>query len=237
MVQHMTDRPVRPRAGWIVVLSLLTAVAAGIVLFAAAWVLGGRSASLPQAESVLPPEGEGAEDGSSSHEIPVDQLSQLKPLGWNVAHLQGYGLQPHHVETGVADGVRTVQVRLSDGDSFVDIAETRAEEEGAELSPLEERVTGALDFDPSEHREIQLSTGDTGEVFLSEEAERWTAAVETSYAQYVITSDMTEVPPGQLAAWVLVTDRSRLQIQPSEEPGGFDRIERGFQELFSWTTQ
>lgn len=211
-------------------LCLLCAVAVGLVLFAAAWVVGSRSVVPPQQGSVLPPEG----DSGSVHEIPVEQLSELKPLGWSVAHLSGYGLRPLHAETEIGGGARTVQVRLSDGESFVEVAETRAEQEDAELEPLAERVGEVVDLETAEHQEIQLSTGDTGEVFRPGPDGQWTAAVETSYAQYIITSDMAEVPPSQLAAWVLVTDRSRLQILPAEEPGGLDRIERGLQEIFGW---
>lgn len=254
------------------VLCLLLTAAAGVVLFVAAWVIGGRSgSSAPLADSVLPPEEEmlsaeeslshppgysgvepvvgaqedfvaeegpailpGAIDSFAIHQIPVEQLSLLKPLGWNVAHLQGYGLQPRYAETGIIDDVRTVQVQLSDGENFVNVSETRSEGEGIELAPLEEKLANVLDVEAVEHQQIQLSTGDVGDVFFSDEGEQWTAAVETGNAQYVITSDMTEVSASQLTAWVLVTDRSRLQTLPTEEPGGLERIERGLQEIFDW---
>ena len=244
MVQQDSRRPPRSRAGWVVLLCLATATLAGIVLFAAAWIVGGRVQAGSLTERILPADeqriqgdgGRGSEGSAAPvlHELPVDQLSQLKPLGWNVAHLSGYGLEPQQVETELADGLRTVEVRLSNGQSVVEVAETRPEEESAELAPLQEQISQAVDLGAAEQEEIEVSTGDTGDLYRTEGSEEWTVAVETDYARYVITSDMTEASAEEIAAWVLVTDRSRLQIMPSEETGGLDRIERGLREILSW---
>lgn len=223
-------------------LCVAAAALAGIVLFSA-WIVGGRVQTGSFDEKLLQEEGQGAQVGgqaaeepssSGMHQIPLDQLNQLSPLRWNVAHLSGYGLEPRQAETQLADGVRTVEVKLSNGEGVVEVAETRAEEEGVELTPLRDLVARTVDLETAEHREIELSTGDAGELYGTEDSRTRTVAVGTSYAHYVITSDMAEVPAADLAAWVLVTDRSRLQVLPSEESGGLDRIERGLREMFSW---
>lgn len=243
MVQQDSRRPPRSRAGWIAVLCVAAAALAGIVFFSA-WVVGGRVQSGSFGERLLPAEDQGAQAGddqpvddaaaSVMHQIPVEQLDQLRPLGWNVAQLSGYGLEPQQAETQLVDGVRTVDVELSNGDSVVEVAETRAEEEGAELTPLRDLAARSVDLEEAEHQEIELSTGDEGDLYRVEDSAERTVTVGTSYAHYVITSDMDEVPTADLAAWVLVTDRSRLQVLPTEEAGVLDRIGQGLREIFSW---
>ena len=222
---------------------MAAAALAGIVFFSA-WIVGGRVQAGSLGERLLPAEDQGAQAGGGqptddaaaplAHRIPVDQLDQLRPLGWNVAQLSGYGLEPQQAETQLVDGVRTVDVELSNGDSVVEVAETRAEEEGAELTPLRDLAARSVDLEEAEHQAIELSTGDEGDLYRVEDSAERTVTVGTSYAHYVITSDMDEVPAADLAAWVLVTDRSRLQVLPTEEAGVLDRIGQGLREIFSW---
>ncbi|MGJ9373525.1 hypothetical protein [Nesterenkonia sp. CF4.4] len=263
----------RPRAGWLVALTLLVLVLLGVLVFVAAWVVGGRA--LPQINSVqslLPQgpqsseqEGEGfADDGASStpltstdlnlipidasdatlpgapesseiQQIPLDSLNALKSLGWSVPHLSGFGLTTEYAETGVVDGIRTVQVRLTDGEHRLDISETRPEESGVELAALESKLDGVVDTSAAARETLALRTGDDCQLYVSEESEEWTAAMESARVQYVVTSDLPAETAEQISNWVMATDRSRVQVLPIV-PSGSERLERGFEELLDWLT-
>lgn len=250
---------------------LLGAVIAGVVLFAAAWIVGGRTAPQTVAsQELLPGEGEarldssdeaaqavssvqpavgtqenyvleegakilpGARGAMAIHDVPLEDLDRLNPLGWNLPHLTGFGLTREHAETGVIDGVRTVQVQFASGDSWVNVAETRTEAENAELLPLEEKLTGLLDLAEVDREDLVLSTGDESALYLTEDGDRWTVAIDTERVQYVITSNLPESAAGQVAGWLMVTDRARVQTLPPEGPSGVDRLQRGFEEILPW---
>lgn len=263
----------RPRAGWLVALALLVVVLLGVVLFVAAWVVGGRA--LPQINSVqsLLPQGSqsspqhdaefsqdeafgapltstdlnlipvdasdatlpGAPESTQIQQIPLDSLDALKSLGWSVPHLSGFGLATQYAETGVADGIRTVQVRLTDGEHRLDISETRPEESGVELAALETKLGGLVDSAKAARDTLTLRTGDECELYVSDEAQEWTAAMESGRVQYVVTSDLPTETAEQISNWVMATDRSRVQVLPIA-PTGSERLERGFEELLAWLT-
>lgn len=263
----------RPRAGWLVALALLVLAMLGVLVFVAAWVVGGRA--LPQINSVqsLLPQGsqsstqEGerfADDGAAStpltstdlnlipidasdatlpgapesteiQQIPLDSLNALKSLGWSVPHLSGFGLATEYAETGVVDGVRTVQVRLTDGEHRLDISETRPEESGVELAALESKLDDVVDTSAAVRETLALRTGDDCQLYVSEESQEWTAAMESSRVQYVVTSDLPAETAEQISNWVMATDRSRVQVLPIV-PSGSERLERGFEELLAWLT-
>lgn len=176
----------------------------------------------------------GARDTTPIHDVSLETIDQLKPLGWNLPHLTGFGLAREHAETGVSRGVRTVQVQFASQETWVNVAETRAEAEGAELIPLEEKLTGVVDDTAVQREELTLSTGDECTLYLAEGESRWTAAVDTGRVQYVITSNLPQSAAGQVAGWVMVTDRSRVQMLPPDVPSGTDRLQRGFQEILPW---
>lgn len=263
----------RPRAGWLVALTLLVVVLLGVLLFVAAWVVGGRA--LPQINSVqsLLPQGSqsspqheaepvedgvlgaplsstdlnlipldasdatlpGAPESTQIQQIPLDSLNALKSLGWSVPHLSGFGLATEYAETGVVEGVRTVQVRLTDGEHRLDISETRPEESGVELAALETKLGGVVDTPAAARETLTLSTGDECELYVSDDPQEWTAAMESARVQYVVTSDLPTETAEQISNWVMATDRSRVQVLPIV-PTGSERLERGFEELLTWLT-
>lgn len=256
------DRSARPRAGWLVVVCLMVTVTAGLVLFAAAWVLGGRASSAPTSvEALVPADGgalapttsapagasepsvqadgaarlPGAEAMTTVHEVRLDRIDELKGLGWTVGHLVdfGFGFDPQNLETGVVDGVRTVELLLADGGEYISVAETRPEVEGAELTALRETLAPLLDEDLVEHRHITLGTGEGCDLFVARSGDRWTAAVESGNAQYVITSNLSESSAERVADWVMASDRARVQMLPTDPSVG-ERLERGLDELFRW---
>ncbi|GAA1173129.1 hypothetical protein [Nesterenkonia xinjiangensis] len=260
----LTDRrSARPRAGWLVALCLVITVAAGVVVFAAAWIVGGRTAAQPDSvESLLPTEGRasvpsavpapagasepqiradgtaqlpGAVERTTVHEVDVASLDKLKPLGWTVGHLVdfGFGFDPEHVETAVVDGVRTVELQLSEGGEYISIAETRPEGEAVELTTLDEKFTEILDDEKVEHQQVTLSTGEDCDIYVARQDDRWTATVESAGVQYVITSNLPDSAAQQVADWVMAADRARVQMLPGS-PSGVDRLERGLDELFRW---
>lgn len=173
----------------------------------------------------------GARQGSDIREIPVDSISALKSMGWAVPYLSRRGFDHEYAETTVLDGVRTIQARLTNGDQYINVAETRAEAANAELRPLSEKLHEMVNLDRVVSETVELSTGHEANLYVAEEGQTWTAAVENSAVQYVITSDMPADVAAEVSSWVLVTDRSRVQMLPSS-PGTADRLERGFEELF-----
>lgn len=177
----------------------------------------------------------GAPESAEIQQIPLDSLNALKSLGWSVPHLSGFGLVTEYAETGVVEGVRTVQVRLTDGEHRLDISETRPEESGVELAALETKLGPVLDATATERETLTLRTGDDCELYISEESQEWTAAMESGRVQYVVTSDLPEETAEQISNWVMATDRSRVQVLPIV-PTGSERLERGFEELIAWLT-
>lgn len=178
--------------------------------------------------AVLP----GALDTSVVSEIPVESISALKSLGWAVPYLSRRGYEHQYAETTLLNGVRTIQSRLSDGDYYINVAETRPEGAGVELQPLGEKLHTVVDVDSVIAESIELSTGEDASLYRAGDDSLWTAAVDNSAVQYVITSDLPAEAAAEISSWVLVTDRSRVQILPSS-PGAADRLERGFGELLS----
>lgn len=178
--------------------------------------------------AVLP----GALDTSVVHEIPVESISALKSLGWAVPYLSRRGYEHQYAETTLLNGVRTIQSRLSDGDHYINVAETRPEEDDVELQPLGEKLHTVVDLDSVIAESLELSTGEDASLYRAEDESLWTVAVDNSGVQYVITSDLPAEAAAEISSWVLVTDRSRVQILPSS-PGASDRLERGFDELRS----
>ncbi|GAA1801771.1 hypothetical protein GCM10009771_00460 [Nesterenkonia flava] len=167
------------------------------------------------------------------HELPVEKLSLLKTWGWSLPHLADRGYEPEKLETGVIEGVRTIQLQLVDDNYTMWVAETRAEEEGRTLDPIEEKVLKVLDPADFSAERLQLSTGDECTLYISESDDSWTAAMETDRAQYVISSDMPTAAASQIMSWVMLTDRSRVQTQPLA-PSASERVGRGLEELFGW---
>ena len=176
----------------------------------------------------------GARDTMPIYDVPFEMLDQLTSLGWNLPHLTGFGLTREHAETGATGGVRTVQVQFAGQDSWVNVAETRAEADDAELLPLEGKLRSVLDDAAVDREELTLPTGDECRLYLAEDEGRWTAAVDTDRVQYVITSNLPENVARQVVGWVMMTDRSRVQTLPPETPSGADRLQRGFEEILPW---
>ena len=174
----------------------------------------------------------GAQPGSQISEIPVESISALKNLGWAVPYLSRIGFEHEYAETTRLDGVRTIQARLTDGDHYINVAETRAEGSDLELKPLSQKLHEVVNLDRVVAETVELSTGHEANLYRADEGATWTAAVENSAVQYVITSDMPADVAREVSSWVLVTDRSRVQMLPSS-PGTADRLERGFEELFT----
>ncbi|GAA1136310.1 hypothetical protein [Nesterenkonia lutea] len=269
-----THEATRPRAGWLVALSLLVLVLLGALVCVAAWVIGGRAlppissvqSLLPQSDqssqtqqdgvpadpdpglsissndlnlipvddpdtSVLP----GSPETTDIQQIPLDSLSALKSLGWSVPHLAGFGLATEYAETGVVAGIRTVQVRLTDGEHHLDVSETRPEQAELEMAPLQSKLADVVDVSDARQESITLRTGDECQLYISEDKEQWTAAMETGRVQYVVSSDLPETAAEQISNWVMATDRSRVQVLPIV-PSGSERLERGFEELLDWLT-
>lgn len=177
--------------------------------------------------SVLP----GARETVEIAEIPVESLTHLKSMGWAVPYMERSDMDAEYAETGVVDGVRTIRIHLANDEHWINVSETRSEEEGRELAPMEEKLSAVLDLDAVEGEELPLRSGQTGQLFLTEDV--WTAGVERPEVQYVVSSDLPEERAAEITSWVLTTDRSRLQVLPND-PGAADRLERGFDELVSW---
>lgn len=175
----------------------------------------------------------GAADSAQINEIPVEKISELKSLGWAVPYLTRRGYSHQYVETTSVDGARTIQAHLSDGENFVNVAETRAEKSGVELDPLSEKLYSVVDVERLDAQTLELSTGHEAQLYQKPEEPLWTAAVEDTQAQFVITSDLTAEAAMEITSWVIITDRSRVQLLPSS-PRPADRLERGFEELASW---
>ncbi|WP_150462156.1 hypothetical protein [Nesterenkonia ebinurensis] len=182
-----------------------------------------------EAAAILP----GALKSTEVKELPVDRISDLKPLGWAVPYLDREGFQHDYVETSSVESVRTIQVRLTDGTSFINVAETRPEAEKVELYPLHEKLHSVVNLDAVTAETLELTTGQEATLYREEEAETWTTAVETSSVQYVITSSLPHHRASEITSWVMITDRSRVQLAPNV-PGPADRLERGFDEIFGW---
>lgn len=254
-------------------LTLLVLALLGLLIFVAAWVVGGRA--LPQISSVqsLLPQGSqsgerqggeltgedpasvpltsadldlipvdaadvtlpGAPESSEVQQIPLESLNSLKSLGWSVPHLSGFGLSTEYAETGMVEGIRTVQLRLTDGEHRLDISETRPEESGVELAALDSKIDDVVDTSAAVRETLSLRTGDDCELYISEDSEEWTAAMESGRVQYVVTSDLPAETAEQISNWVMATDRSRVQVLPIV-PTGTERLERGFEELLAWLT-
>lgn len=182
-----------------------------------------------EAAAILP----GARKSTEIKELPVGRLDDLKPMGWAVPYLSRGEFDHEYVETSSLDGVRTIQVRLADGQDFINVAETRPESDDVQLYPLQEKLHSVVNLDEVSAQEMELTTGHEGTLYSAEDADVWTSAVETSNVQYVITSSLPAASASEVTSWVLITDRSRVQLLPSS-PGPADRIERGFEEMRSW---
>lgn len=184
----------------------------------------GRMTTLPGAAAPLTARG-----------VPLEQLPALDDLGWNVGELHGLGrsMTPERVLTGRAEGVRTVQVRHTDGAHQVTVAETRPVDESTALRPLAEKLDDLLDLEAVEQRRITLSSGEDCTVYRAAGRDRWTAAVDGGGAQYVITSDLDDTTVDSVVSWVMVTDRSRVRSMPQSSDAG-DRLERGFRSMLDW---
>lgn len=178
--------------------------------------------------AVLP----GALDTSVVREVPVESISALKSLGWAVPYLSRRGYEHQYAETTLLNGVRTIQSRLTDGDHYINVAETRPENADVELQPLGEKLHTVVNLDSVIAESLELTTGEDASIYRAEDESMWTAAVDNSAVQYVITSDLPADAAADVASWVLITDRSRVQILPSS-PGAGDRLERGFDEIIS----
>lgn len=194
------------------------------------------SESSPVSEEAEPPLLPGAAQSADINEIPVENFSELKSMGWAIPYLNRRGYVPDHVETASAEGVRTIQVHFTDGQHRVNVAETRPEREDVALKPLGEKLTRYINGSAYEVSSVELHTGHEAHVFVTEDDHQWTAALETSGAQYVITSDLPSDSAAEISSWVVITDRSRLQLVPSSENVS-DRLERGFEELASWLSR
>lgn len=182
-----------------------------------------------EAAGILP----GALESATVKEIPVDRLSDLKSLGWALPFLDRAGFSHDFVETSSANSERTIQARLSDGVDFINVAETRAEVAEAELHPLREKLDSLVDVTRVSAEVIALDTGHEATVFLSDDSDVWTAAIETPHVQYVVTTSLPAESAAEVASWVMVTDRSRVHLSHSA-PGPADRLERGFDEMLTW---
>lgn len=175
----------------------------------------------------------GARQGSHIREIPVESITALKSMGWAVPYLSRSGFEHEYVETTSLEGVRTIQARLSSGDHYINVAETRTEGPEVELTPLRDKLHEVVNLDRVVAETVELATGQEANLYLAEEGSTWTAAVESATVQYVITSDMPTDAASEVSSWVMVTDRSRVQMLPSS-PGTADRLERGFEEMFAF---
>lgn len=182
-----------------------------------------------EAAAILP----GSVESTAVRELPVDRISELKPLGWAVPYLDRAGFQNDYVETSSVDSVRTIQVRLTDGTHFINVAETRSEAEDVQLHPLQEKLHSVVNPEAVTAEALELTTGQVALLYLEEETETWTSAVETPSAQYVITSSLPQHRAFEITSWVMITDRSRVQLAP-HVPGPADRLERGFDEIRGW---
>lgn len=183
-----------------------------------------------QSGEVLP----GAAGGGAVHTIPAENLTALKQLGWSVPHLSNAGFTAQRAETTISGGVRTVHVEFSRGDYYLNVSETRPEAEGSQLIAVSEKLEPLVDLESAEQLSLQLGTGEEASLYSFAD-EVWTVTIESEEVQYVITSDLpeSEVTAAQVAGWVMITDHSRVEFLPNSPSGG-DRLERGFEELFSW---
>ncbi|RJN32883.1 hypothetical protein D3250_03450 [Nesterenkonia natronophila] len=172
-------------------------------------------------------------ENTAVKEIPRERLNDLKSLGWAVPFLDRSGFSYDVVRTSSAGSERTIQVHLTDGTDFISVAETRAESEETNLSPLREKLDGPVDLSKVRADSLELSTGHESTVYTSEESAVWTAAVETPHVQYLVSASLHPASAEDVASWVMVTDRSRVHISDSV-PGPADRLERGFDEMLTW---
>lgn len=176
----------------------------------------------------------GAQGAVPIREISLDNLSQLKRLGWAVPYLEGgYNMRSESLKTGSVDGMRTMQLSMSDGRNYITVAETRVEEEDMVLAPLSEKLMSRIDLTSVTSERILLSTGQEALLFIDRGGAAWTTAVDTGNVQYVISSDLPAAAASEVTSWVMITDRSRVQMLPTS-PGTADRLERGFDEIISW---
>ena len=176
----------------------------------------------------------GAQGAAPIREISLDNLSQLKRLGWAVPYLEGgYSMRSESLKTGSVDGMRTMQLSMSDGRNYITVAETRVEEEDMVLAPLSEKLMSRIDLTSVTSERILLSTGQEALLFIDRGGAAWTTAVDTGNVQYVISSDLPAAAASEVTSWVMITDRSRVQMLPTS-PGTADRLERGFDEIISW---
>ncbi|NDK32132.1 hypothetical protein [Nesterenkonia haasae] len=172
-------------------------------------------------------------ESSTVKEIPIDRLSDLKSLGWALPFLDRSGFSHDSVETSSADSERTIQVHLTDGDDFINVAETRAEAGISELHPLRDKLASLVDLDRVSAEALDLDTGHEATVYIDNDSDIWTAAVETPHVQYVVTASLPAESAREVASWVMVTDRSRVHLSHTA-PGPADRLERGFDEMLTW---
>lgn len=166
-------------------------------------------------------------------EVPLDQLDELKSLGWAVPYLSRSEFEHNYAETSSGENVRTIQVHLTDGTDFVNVAETRPEAAGVELNPLADTLHNMVDLETITPVPLELGGGYESLFYHAEDSDYWTSAVETPNAQYVITSSLSTGAASEITTWVLMTDRSRVQLSHSV-PGPVDRLERGFDEMRTW---
>ncbi|MDR8018187.1 hypothetical protein [Nesterenkonia aerolata] len=224
-----------PRSGRFVVLSLLTAVLGLMAVLITAWIIGGRAVAPASAEDLLD------EPSSSDGQIPLDELEDLAPLGWNVAQLgqDGFGFTPESARTDVTEGVRTVTVQFTQGDRRLVVAESRPEDPQAQLPSARDRLeTGRL---LDEQPPPQTSAGTDPMVLVGGESAQmhhvpgestWSAVAGDDDVQYLITSDADPSEARPITSWVMLSDRARVTGTP-DAPSGVDRIQEGFSKLFT----
>jgi hypothetical protein len=267
-----TRTPSYPHIGWVVAVLMASVAIVVCVIFAAAWIIGGRAAPVTgSVQELLPPEPRQSPpvssgdaetaSGSALHppeaqerdyvlseaaavhpgewesttvkEIPGERLNDLKSLGWAVPFLDRSGFSHEVVRTSSAGSERTIQVHLTDGTDFISVAETRAEAEDSDLSPLRDKLDGLMDLSKVSAESLELSTGHESTVYTSDESEVWTAAVDTPHVQYLVSASLHPASAEDVTSWVMLTDRSRVHVSDSV-PGPADRLERGFDEMLTW---
>ncbi|GAB3187436.1 hypothetical protein [Nesterenkonia suensis] len=101
------DRAAAPRAGWLVVLCLMATVTVGTVVFAAAWIAGGRSAAPPESVASLIPAdaqstGSPAVSALAGGSGPQEQAADAADAAHDAMHLPGAVEQTRVHEVDVA---------------------------------------------------------------------------------------------------------------------------------------
>lgn len=216
---------------------MLSVIGAGVGLVAllfSAWVAGGRAVTPSSAEDLV------ADQTSSDGRIPLEEIDRLAELGWNVAQLDhtGLGYSPEFARTDVADGVRTVTVWFTEGENRLVVAESRPEQDSAELPSAGDRLqTGGLLDDQTVPQggdstdPMVLIGGESAELHHVPGESTWSAVAGHEDVQYLITSDADPAEARRIASWVMLSDRARVTGRP-DAPSGVERIEEGLDRLF-----